>query len=87
MKKEIEKSMEQLKKQLNSKEFRESMEKLKDVDMNKVKEEMNRVKIETDKSRQELQKELQKMKEETKSKNSAITLFGLGIGRDGFVYI
>ncbi len=86
MRKEIEKSMEQLKKQLNSKEFRESMQKLKDVDMNKLKEEINKVKMETDKSREELKKELQKMKEERDSKNSATAVFGFGV-ESNWIYL
>ena len=48
---------------------------------------MNKVKMETDKNREQLQKELQKIKEENKSKNTATTIFGMGIKRNGFVYI
>ena len=59
---------------MDSKEFRESMQKLKDVDMNKIKEEMKKAKIETEKNREELKKELRKAKEEKDTKNAAINL-------------
>jgi hypothetical protein len=68
---EIDKNMDKLRKQLNSKEFRESLQNLKDVDMNKIKDEMEKLKNETEKSGKELQIEIQKLKNESAKEDDA----------------
>ena len=83
MKTDIEKNMEELNKQMNSKEFRESMQKMKDINMDKIKEEMNKAKIELEKNREELKKEFQKMKEELEENNAAMTNYNFGFEKSG----
>ncbi len=83
---EIDKGMEQAKRQLNSKEFHQSMQKLKEKDMKEMKEELRKAKIDVEKSREELKKQLQKMKEEADEKNAALDYY-FGFRKTGLIEI
>ena len=61
------------------------MKKLKEVNMNELKEEMKKVKVETEKNRENLRKELEKMKLELQEKNAA--MIDYGFDRTGFLMI
>jgi hypothetical protein len=87
MKKDIDKNMEQLKKKMDSRQFRQSMQKMKDVNMEQLKEQINKAKIEAGKNREELKKQLQKMKEELEAKNAAMMQYGFGCETAGFIWI
>ena len=78
--------MENARKQLNSKEFKQSMQKLKQVNMNEMREQLKKAKIETEKNREELKKELQKLKEETDEKGAAL-LDNFGIEKSCLILI
>ncbi len=72
---QIEQSLKDAQKHLNSKEFKESMQKMKDVNMN---EELKKAKIELEKNREELKKQLQKIKAESGEKDAVyLDTFGI----------
>ncbi|MDQ6905137.1 MAG: hypothetical protein M3139_19275, partial [Bacteroidota bacterium] len=79
-------SMEDARQQLNSKEFKPSMEKIKEINMNQIKEELKKAKIETEKNREQLKRELLKMKADADAKNAVID-YHFGYSKIGLIEI
>ncbi|MEO8763485.1 MAG: hypothetical protein ABI416_04320, partial [Ginsengibacter sp.] len=77
----------ELKKNLDSKEYRESMQKMKDTNMDEFKKAMDKVKTDTEKSREQLKKDLQKMKEALETRNATMINYGYGSDKNGFAWI
>ena len=83
---EIQKGINDTKKQMNSKEFKESMQKAKEINMNEMREELRKAKIELEKNKDELKKELLKMKGEA-GERDAVLLDNFGFERSFLILI
>ncbi len=81
---EVEKSMEDAKKHMNSEEFKQSMQKLKEINIHQIQEELKKAQIETRKNMEQLKKELQRLKEETDQKDAVMYDW---FQRDGVILI
>ncbi|MEO6290313.1 MAG: hypothetical protein ABIO76_10345 [Ginsengibacter sp.] len=69
---EVEKSMEDAKKHMNSEESKQSMQKLKEINMNQIQEELKKAQIETRRNMELLKKEIQRLQEETDQKDAVM---------------
>ena len=83
---QIQKSLEDARKHLDSKEFKQSMQRLKEVNMKDVNEELNKAKIELEKNKEELKRQLQKMKAAADEKD-AVYLDNFGIEKSCVILI
>jgi len=81
---QIKEGLKEAQQHINSKEFKESLKKAQEIDMEKMKKELEKSKIEVEKSREQIKKELQKMKDEN---NAVINLIPYDLGTEGPIII